>query len=1677
MLKDEIIELKFGNKETEEQVQEWVAGIEGSLRTFDENLLDLRRVKEKITKENQAVEMSETLKQEMALESEKHEQKMSQERDLYEQQLKFQKVLAAGQQNQVKQALSTKLPKLSITQFDGKCANWLPFWNKFVAEIDSADLSPVTKFAYLKEFVEPKVRADIDGLPLTIEGYERAKNILKGEYGKTSEIVNAYVQNILDLPMVKGSDPSEVNNFYKVLLFNVQSLETLGKIERVNGMTRSVLDKLSGIKSDLVKGQGNWQEWDLAHLIAALKQWRDINLSEKENVNDGNKDKRKGKKEGLYNTNSRKRVCVYCDDAKHGSRECTSVVSVDEWKGILARKKLCFNCTGPKHRANECRSTTVCQKCNQKHHTSICTVKESLKVATDGSQGQVVYPVVDVSVEGVICRALLDTGAGSSYASAALLDKLSRRTQTKEVRHIEMMLGSTSREVSISVISVGATDNSYKMDVEVTRVDRGNLLTIANPQYQRLIDSYSHLEGVVMEDKDSKPFLPIHLILGASAYAAIKTAESPRVGQPGEPVAERTRFGWTMMSPGKEFDHSKMLLTQTSQADYEDLCRLDVLGLEDTPEHDQYAVHAEFREQLVRHPEGWYETGLLWKGSHPPLRALPSRLTQLNNKLQRIDLTEKYAEVIEQQKSEGIVETAPEPPTGKEFYIPHKSVIRTEAESTKLRIVYDASARENSQAPSLNDCLYAGPPLQNRLWNVLVRMRFHPVAMTGDIKQAFLQVRIKKEERDSLRFHWKSSEQSEVETLRFTRALFGLVCSPFLLGGVVERHLESWEAREPELVAKIRKSLYVDDLLSGKPTVADAKVFKEGAIKIFEDAKFTLHKWHANVPELEGEQPSMETESTFAKQQLGPSTDAESSLLGLSWNKEADVFSVVVPEMKTTVTKRELLRNLASIYDPLGLVSPVTLKGKTIYRETCKAKTAWDAPLPEPQAAEYSRWVRELPNCVAVPRALTTQREAIKEIELHTFGDASGKGVCAALYAIVKQNGSTNVGLVAARARLAKQDLTIPRLELVSAHMATNLLMNVRQALSGMPVMGSYGWLDSMVALQWLKGGGEYKQFVANRVKKIQACPDITWRHVPSQDNPADLGSRGGRVTGNQLWWKGPLWLTNPNEWPRDVVTTATLESEAEAKATRAVFKVAVESTNEPDQILAKFSLNKALRIHAWISRFLHNCAARVTKQERWTGPLTTQEINDQQQFWVKRAQAIQDDKLNDDKQRLGVQENEEGILVCKGRLQGQCPVFLPDSHPYTTKLVEDAHQRTLHGGVGLTMAKIREDNWVPRLRQLVKKTIKRCHGCRRFHAKPVSEPPPGNLPVDRTEGDRPFQVVGVDFAGPIKYRVTKKTEGKAYITLYACSLTRALYLELTTSMETDEFIPTLKRLIARKGRPEKIYSDNAKTFVAAANWLKKAQQDEKFHHFLMKEKIRWQFNLSRAPWWGGGGEFERMVGLVKSALYKSIGNGCLTKKELQDVLLDIEITLNNRPLGYQEDDIQMPTLTPNALQFVGTTHLPEPEHYHESDPDLRKRAKYLKKCKDHMWSRWTKEYVRTLRERHNLKHNVKPFSLAVGDVIIIYGEERNRGKWPLGIVQELYPGRDGVIRAAKIKTVNGHLDRPVHLLYPLELSCDVSPSTIDDQLNPEAEVFRPTREAAVTARLRIQEQAHDEAD
>ena len=194
---------------------------------------------------------------------------------------------------------------------------------------------------------------------------------------------------------------------------------------------------------------------------------------------------------------------------------------------------------------------------------------------------------------------------------------------------------------------------------------------------------------------------------------------------------------------------------------------------------------------------------------------------------------------------------------------------------------------------------------KNQLWSVLIRGRFNPIAITGDIKKAFLQVRIRPEERDALRFHWlKNIETKEVETLRFTRALFDLGPSPFLLGGVIEKHLDTWSSKRPEIVRKIKRNMYVDDLISGATTVPKAREMKNAATMIFADATFELHKWHSNVAELESTETDQTADQTFAKQQLGTSSKGESSLLGLKWDKLKDFLSVTLPTEKADNTKR-----------------------------------------------------------------------------------------------------------------------------------------------------------------------------------------------------------------------------------------------------------------------------------------------------------------------------------------------------------------------------------------------------------------------------------------------------------------------------------------------------------------------------------------------------------------------------------------------------------------------------------------------------------------------------------------------------------------------------------------------------------------------------------------------------
>jgi hypothetical protein len=565
-------------------------------------------------------------------------------------------------------------------------------------------------------------------------------------------------------------------------------------------------------------------------------------------------------------------------------------------------------------------------------------------------------------------------------------------------------MGATTTKMSQFDLSFEALKGGFVLNARATMIKNPEQLLVDNPHLDKRIEAHQHLRDIEFEDQQTKEKLPVHIILGANEYAKIRTSQV-RIGRQGEPVAELTRFGWALMSPGEDLNHTAGFMAVNTAMDHERLCSLDVLGLADSPSGDHGVVY-QHREQLSRDPdECWYETSLPWKGDHPPLSNYYNgsirRMHNLVRRLRKTGKLEEYDAIIREQIEEGIVERAPSEAVGREFYMPHRAVVREGAESTKTRVVYDCSAREG-EGPSLNDCLDVGPPL--------------------------------------------------------------------------------------------------------------------------------------------------------------------------------------------------------------GLVSPMTLQGKLIFREACESKTPWDATLPEKLAKLWEKWESSLPARVATRRSLATIREPVDAVELHAFGDASGRGVATTVYAVVSQASGVTQGLVAAKSRLAKQCLTIPRLELVFGHMASNAADNVRRALEGFPVTATYCLLDSTVALHWICGGGEYRQFVANRVRKIQEHDIDAWRHVPTADNPADIGRRGGSVVNCELWWNGPTWLSNRELWLSNLVPKESVDSAAEAKVMREV--VAVASVAEADafvNLLAKYDLKKSLRVCVWISRFLRAC-----RGNKRVGPILTTELEEQ---------------------------------------------------------------------------------------------------------------------------------------------------------------------------------------------------------------------------------------------------------------------------------------------------------------------------------------------------------------------------------------------------------------------------------------------------------------------------------
>ena len=219
------------------------------------------------------------------------------------------------------------MPKLEITKFNGTHLDWTRFWNQFSVETDSSRLASVTKLSYLNEFLEPKVRSIIDGLPFNSEGYNRAKSILEGKYGKPSEVANAHIQSITNLPYIGNADTYKIHRFYEKLQRNINTLDTMGKLRGIKGYVRFTLDKLGGIRADLVQMDDNWQNWDFSAFIEALRKWTErnpITVTADRNKEHLKKDRMLQTLQKQWKTNA----CIYCGDVAHKAAECQKVKDV-----------------------------------------------------------------------------------------------------------------------------------------------------------------------------------------------------------------------------------------------------------------------------------------------------------------------------------------------------------------------------------------------------------------------------------------------------------------------------------------------------------------------------------------------------------------------------------------------------------------------------------------------------------------------------------------------------------------------------------------------------------------------------------------------------------------------------------------------------------------------------------------------------------------------------------------------------------------------------------------------------------------------------------------------------------------------------------------------------------------------------------------------------------------------------------------------------------------------------------------------------------------------------------------------------------------------------------------------------------------------------------------------------
>ncbi|XP_069361084.1 uncharacterized protein [Maniola hyperantus] len=636
-----------------------------------------------------------------------------------------------------------------------------------------------------------------------------------------------------------------------------------------------------------------------------------------------------------------------------------------------------------------------------------------------------------------------------------------------------------------------------------------------------------------------------------------------------------------------------------------------------------------FVKEHTRESNGRYVVPLPRVPGHPELGESYSiaerRLLYTERKLSRTPvLQQAYADFMREYEALDHMELYVGASPSK-YIIPHHSILRPSSTSTPLRVVFDGASRTKNNV-AINDILLTGPNLYRDISAIIINFRLFNYCLVCDVCKMYRAIRLKESDRCYQHILYRSSPTEPIKLFELKTVTYGLSCSPFLAIRTLIQLARDEEERFPLAAQVIREGVYMDDVLYSCNTYEEACTIQDQLIGIFESGRFLLKKWTSNSSELLNRIPSDHRECPLTFMKDG--NECTIKVLGLTWTPKSDNFVFAINKTDPVLTKRSVLKLLASIYDPVGFLTPCTFLAKLIMQDLWKLGIGWDEPLPREIGNRWSTFTSELPRLADIPIERHMLLPGQTECELVGFCDASSRGYAACIYVVSNdERGKVKVRLVTAKSKVAPvKPMTIPRLELMGAVLLSKLLKFVQDNLTRVKINRITCLTDSTIVLSWLNTDAyKLKTFVCNRVAQVtEVVPSHSWRHVSSENNLADCCSRG--VSPTQLvserfrWLEGAAWLYQPpTDWPISVYIQEKEVEPPELKPLQNLFSEQLNDNNESkrefcERLLNRFSsYSKLQRSVAWILRWRNRIRSSIQSK-----CLTTEELNTAQDSLIR---------------------------------------------------------------------------------------------------------------------------------------------------------------------------------------------------------------------------------------------------------------------------------------------------------------------------------------------------------------------------------------------------------------------------------------------------------------------------